>query len=113
MPSPASARISSTACSGSPEVAGCRWSEATFPTCGPFVMALDQVLDLAGSAHDHAEEELDVAARFLQFAQQQFHGFDGRHSGEGAAEDDYFVVFLGMIEQLFLARAGQLDVDGA
>src|SRR5438552_1069345 len=47
-----------------------------------------------GLADGHAEEEFDVALGFLKLAKEQFHGLDWGHAGEGAAENDHFLVLL-------------------
>jgi hypothetical protein len=52
---------------------------------------------LHGLADRHAEEEFDVAASLLQFAEQQFHRLDRRHPGESAAQNDDLVVFVRVI----------------
>jgi len=57
-------------------------------------------------------EEFLVVAGFGQLVGEEFHGFDGRQGVEDAAENPGALeVFLGD-EQLFLAGAGALDVDG-
>src|ERR1019366_3963497 len=60
-------------------------------------------------ADRHAEEEFDVAPRLLEFVQHQFHGLDRGHPGQRAAQDHHLVVFIRVIKQFLLARAGAFD----
>src|SRR5437899_515702 len=59
----------------------------------------------------HAEQEFDIAASFLKLVEDQLHGFDWRHAGERAAQNDDFIVFVGMVEQFLFACAGTFDVN--
>src|ERR1051325_601515 len=59
----------------------------------------------------HPKEELDIAAGLLELVEYEFHRLDGRHASEGTAENNDFVVFVGMVEQFLFACAGTFDVN--
>src|SRR6185437_9360724 len=80
---------------------------ATWSTRPPRPPELEFCLELV-----HVLQEFRVIADLLETANEKLHGFDGRQRVEHLAEDpDALQVFLGD-EQLFLAGAAALDVDG-
>ncbi len=67
-----------------------------------------QLLARAG----HRGEEFAVGLGLGQPAQQQLHGFDRRERVQHLAQHPDAVQLIGWQQQLFLARAGAIDVDG-
>ena len=63
-------------------------------------------------AHGEGHEEFGVAAHFLEFAEQQFHGFHGGNAVHGLAEFPDAVEFIGMEEEFLLACTAFLHIDG-
>src|ERR1035437_8928817 len=59
----------------------------------------------------HGVEELGVVLGRLDLAQQEFHRFQFVHRVEQFAQYPNFLQHIGLDQQLFLARAGTIDVD--
>ena len=70
---------------------GCLWArKIPQGTRGGFKAPVESaagVVDDSAALRAEAEEEHDVVRRLLELVEEQFHRLDGRHAGEGAAQD--------------------------
>src|SRR2546425_705732 len=67
---------------------------------------------LCSDGGGHGAEELGVGFGFGEAAQEELHGFNGRERAQDFAEDPDAAKLVGREQELVLARAGALNVNG-